>query len=60
MTCCLKVPCQTLNEYLSFVICPLQLMAFSCIMFDMTTKLVIYGVIDLRISFNDTYINLMG
>ncbi len=46
------MPRQTLNDYLSFATHPLQLKAFSHIMSDMTTKLVIYGVIDLRISFN--------
>ncbi len=43
---------QTLNDYLSFAIRPLQLRAFDHIMSGMTTKLVIYGVIDLRISFS--------
>jgi hypothetical protein len=46
------MPCQTLNDYLSFATCPLQLKAFNHIMSDMTTKLVIYGVIDLKISSN--------
>ncbi len=44
------MPRQTLNDYLSFVTCPLQLWAFSHIMSSMTTKSIIYGVIDLRIS----------
>ncbi len=48
------MPHQTLNDYLSFVTCPLQLKAFSHITFNMTIKLVIYGVIDLRISSNDS------
>jgi len=43
------MPHQTLNDYLSFVIHPLQLKAFSHIMSNMITKLVIYGVINLRI-----------
>jgi hypothetical protein len=47
------MPHQTLNDYLSFVIPPLQLRAFSHIMSDMTTQLVRYGVIDLRISSSD-------
>ncbi len=46
------MPCQTLNDYLSFATCSLQLKAFSHIVFGMTTKLVIYGIIDLRIPFN--------
>jgi len=44
------MPRQTLNDYLSFAICLLQLRAFKSYMFNMLTKLVIYGVIDLRIS----------
>jgi len=50
MTMRSKIPCQTLKDCLSFAIHPLQLRAFSHIMSDMTTKLLIYGVIDLRIS----------
>jgi hypothetical protein len=46
------MPRQTFNDCLSFTICLLQLKAFSNIMYGMTTKLVIYGIIDLRISFN--------
>jgi hypothetical protein len=42
---------QTLNDYLSFATRPLQLRAFSHIMSGMTTTLVIYGIIDLRIFF---------
>jgi hypothetical protein len=45
--------CQTLNDYLSFVTYPLQLRAFNHIMFGMTTKLVIYGIIDLIFFSND-------
>jgi hypothetical protein len=41
---------QTLNDYFSFATHPLQLRAFSHIMSDMTTKSVIYRVIDLIIS----------
>ncbi len=48
----MKVQCQTLNDYLSFATCQLQLKTFSHIMSGMTTKLVIYGVIDLRIVFS--------
>ncbi len=44
------MPRQTLNDYLSFAIRLLQLRASKSYMFDMTTKLIIYGVIDLRIS----------
>jgi len=44
------VLCRTFYDCLSFVICLLQLKASSHIMFSMTTKSVIYGVIDLRIS----------
>jgi hypothetical protein len=40
----------TLNDYLSFVICLLQLRAFKHILFSMTTKSIIYGVINLTIS----------
>ncbi len=47
------MPRQTLNDYLSFVIHPLQLRAFSHIISSMTTKSIIYGVIDLRISFSE-------
>jgi len=43
----------TFNDSLSFVIYLLQLKAFNHIMYDMITKLIIYIVIDLRISFND-------
>jgi hypothetical protein len=39
---------QTLNDYFSFATHPLQLRAFSHIMSDMTTKSVIYRVIDLH------------
>jgi hypothetical protein len=45
--------CQTFNNFLSFVSHSLQLKAFNHIMFDfMTTKLIIYGVIDLKFSCN--------
>jgi hypothetical protein len=44
------VPHQILNNYLSFATCPLQLSAFSHILSRMTTKSIIYGIIDLRIS----------
>jgi hypothetical protein len=47
------MPCQTLNDYLFFATCLLQLRAFKSYMSNMTTKLVIYGVIDLRISSSD-------
>ncbi len=46
---------QTLNDYLSFAIRPLQLRAFNHIMYGMTTKSIIYGVIDLKISVNVMY-----
>ncbi len=46
------MPRQTLNDYLSFATRPLQLRAFNHIMSGMTTKLVIYGVINSRISFS--------
>jgi hypothetical protein len=46
---------QTLNDYLSFAIRSLQLRAFSHTMSNMTTKSVIYGVIDLRISSNHCF-----
>jgi len=49
MTIGWKMPYQTFNDYLSFATCPLQVHAFSCTIFDMTTKLFIYGVIDLWI-----------
>ncbi len=52
------MPHQTLNDYLSFATCSLQLRAFSHIMFNMITKLVIYGVIYLRIYFNDSNTNV--
>jgi hypothetical protein len=42
--------CQTFYDCLSFVIYPLQLKAFSHIMFRMTTTSIIYGIIDLIIS----------
>jgi hypothetical protein len=54
MTIGWKVPCQTLNDCLSFATHPLQLRAFSHTMSDMTTKLVIYRFIDLRISSNES------
>ncbi len=41
------------NDCLSFVTYLLQLKAFNHIMYGMTTKLIIYIVIDLRISSND-------
>jgi len=47
------VPLQTLNDYLSFATHPLQIRAFNHIMSSMTTKSVIYGIINLRISFNE-------
>jgi hypothetical protein len=53
MTIRWKMPCQTFNDCLSFVTRPLQLRAFSHVMFMLTTKLVIYGiygVIDLKFS----------
>ncbi len=46
------MPHQTLINQLSFIIHPLQLRAFNHIMSSMTTKSVIYGVIDLRKKFN--------
>jgi len=46
---------QTLNDYLSFAIRPLQLKAFNHIMYGMTTKSIIYGVIDLKFSSNVMY-----
>jgi hypothetical protein len=52
MTIGWKMSRQTLNDYLSFATRSLQLRAFSHIVSSMTTKLVIYGTIDLRISFN--------
>jgi hypothetical protein len=48
----MKSATSNINDYLSFVICLLQLKAFSHIMSDMTTKSIIYGVIDLRISYS--------
>jgi len=44
------MPLQTLNDYLSFATHLLQPRASKSYMFDMTTKLVIYGIMDLRIS----------
>ncbi len=52
------MPHQTLNDYLSFATSSLQLPAFSHIMFNMTTKSFIYGIIGLRISFNDSNTNV--
>ncbi len=46
------MPHQTFNDYLSFATCLLQLKVYSHVMCDMTTKSIIYGVIDLRISSN--------
>jgi hypothetical protein len=48
MTIGWKVPCQTLNDYLSFVILPLQLRAFKSYMYGMTIESIIYRVIDLK------------
>jgi hypothetical protein len=47
------MPRQTFNDCLSFVIHLLQLKAFSHIMYGMTTKLVIYGIIDFLKNSND-------
>jgi hypothetical protein len=47
-----KVPCQILNDCLSFATCPLQLRDFSRIMSSMTTKSVIYGVIDYFLNYS--------
>jgi len=47
------MPCQTLNDYLSFATHPLQLMTFTHTMSNMITKLVIYGFIDLKFSSSD-------
>ncbi len=41
---------QTLNDYLSFPSCSLQLRAFSHMISYMTIKLVIHGIIGLKIS----------
>jgi hypothetical protein len=46
MTIGWKVSCQILNDCLSFATYPLQLKALSHIMSGMTTKSIIYGVID--------------
>ncbi len=46
------MPRQTLNECLSFTTHPLQLRAFTHTMSNMTTKLVIYGFIDLKFYFS--------
>jgi hypothetical protein len=40
------MPCQTLNDYLSFATHLLQLKAFSHILSGMTSKSIIDGVID--------------
>jgi hypothetical protein len=53
MTIRWKMPRQTFNDCLSFVIHLLQLKAFSHIMYGMTTKLVIYGIIDFLKNSND-------
>jgi hypothetical protein len=45
--------CQTLNDCLSFATHLLELTAFTHTMSNMTTKLVIYGLINLRISSSD-------
>jgi hypothetical protein len=44
----MKSVTQTLNDYLSFATCPLQLRAFRHILSSMTTKSIIYGIINLK------------
>jgi len=50
MTIRWKVLHQTLNDYLSSATCLLQLKTFSHIVSNMTTNLIIYGIIELKIS----------
>jgi hypothetical protein len=47
-----KMPYQTFNNFLSFATCMLQLRTFNNIMFNITTKSIIYEIINLRISFS--------
>ncbi len=53
------MPHQTLNDYLSFVIRPLQLRAFNHIMFSIIMKSIINGVIDLKNSFSFLMMNVV-
>jgi len=53
------VPHQTLNDYLSFVIHPLQVRAFNHIMSGIITKSIIYGIIDLKFSSSFIMMNVV-
>jgi len=55
MTIGWKVPCQTLNDYLSFATHLLQLRASKSYMSSMTTKSITYGVINLKFSSSDIW-----
>ncbi len=56
----MKVPCQTLNDCLSFITHPSQLRAFNHTMSGMISKLVIYRLIDLRTSSSESKIYLFS